>query len=181
MVVHYLQRRGSTLMYALALRPLLKSNESRLDTVIDSVSNQVCFLDTLLSFLDTLSFFLDTLVSYLDTLSFFLDTLASFPDTYLLVRPPVAEVNLVAAKGAAVRPLLTKGPMWGHPVFVLGAISSFLEPFRGYLSSKIDKFSQELTLRYHHEEPWVVKSEEARLDTVIHSVSNQVLPQNSTS
>ena len=51
--------------------------------------------------------------------------------------------------------LSTKGPMWGHPDFVLGAISSFLEPFCGYLSSKIDKVSQELTLRYHHEEPWV--------------------------
>ena len=45
--------------------------------------------------------------------------------------------------------------MWGYPVFVLGAISSFLEPFRGHLSLKIDKVSEELTLRYHHEEPWV--------------------------
>ena len=50
----------------------------------------------------------------------------------------------------------TKGPMWGYPVFVLGAISSFLEPFRGHLSPKIDKVPEELTLRYHHEEPWVV-------------------------
>ena len=46
--------------------------------------------------------------------------------------------------------------MWGYPVFVLGAISSFLEPFRGHLSPKIDKVYEELTLRYHHEEPWVV-------------------------
>ena len=45
--------------------------------------------------------------------------------------------------------------MWGYPVFVLGAISSFLEPFRGHLSPKIDKVSEEMTLRYHHEEPWV--------------------------
>ena len=52
-------------------------------------------------------------------------------------------------------PASTKGPMWGYPVFVLGAISSFLEPFRGHLSPKIDKVSEELTLRYHHEEPWV--------------------------
>ena len=46
--------------------------------------------------------------------------------------------------------------MWGYPVFVLGAISSFLEPFRGHLSPKIDTVSEELTLRYPHEEPWVV-------------------------
>jgi hypothetical protein len=45
--------------------------------------------------------------------------------------------------------------MWGYPVFVLGAISSFLEPFRGHLSPKIDKVSEALTVRYHHEEPWV--------------------------
>ena len=55
-------------------------------------------------------------------------------------------------RGATVS---TKGPMWGYPVFVLGAISSFLELFRGHLSPKIDKVSEELTLRYHHEEPWV--------------------------
>ena len=46
--------------------------------------------------------------------------------------------------------------MWGYPVFVLGAISSFLEPFRGHLSPKIDTVSEELTLKYPHEEPWVV-------------------------
>ena len=45
--------------------------------------------------------------------------------------------------------------MWGHPVFVFGAISSLLEPFRGHLSPKIDKVSEELTLKYHHEEPWL--------------------------
>lgn len=37
----WLQRRGSNLLYSLALRPLLKSNETRLDAVIDTVSNQV--------------------------------------------------------------------------------------------------------------------------------------------
>ena len=45
--------------------------------------------------------------------------------------------------------------MWGYPRFVLGAIGSFLEPFCGHLSPKIDKVSVELTLRYPHEEPWV--------------------------
>ena len=56
------------------------------------------------------------------------------------------------------RPTLqsTKGPMWGHPVPVLGAISPFLEPFRGRLSPNIDNVSEKLTLRYPHEGPWVV-------------------------
>ena len=54
--------------------------------------------------------------------------------------------------------LTTKGPMWGYPVFVLGAISSFLEPFRGRLSPNIDNVSGKLTLRYPHEGPWVVQS-----------------------
>ena len=44
--------------------------------------------------------------------------------------------------------------MWGYPVFVLGAVCSFLEPFRGHLSPNID-VSQKLTLRYPHEGPWV--------------------------
>jgi hypothetical protein len=48
-----------------------------------------------------------------------------------------------------------KGPMWGHPVPVLGAISPFLEPFRGRVSSNIDNVSENLTLRYPHEGPWV--------------------------
>ena len=51
--------------------------------------------------------------------------------------------------------LSTKGPMWGHPVPVLGAISPFLEPFRGRLSLNIDNVSEKLTLRYPHEGPWV--------------------------
>jgi hypothetical protein len=50
----------------------------------------------------------------------------------------------------------TKGPMWGYPVPVLGAISPFLEPFRGRLSPNIDNVSEKLTLRYPHEGPWVV-------------------------
>ena len=53
------------------------------------------------------------------------------------------------------RALSTEGPSWGHSKVVLGAIRSFLEPFCGHLSSKIDKVSEELTLRYPHEEPCV--------------------------
>ena len=45
--------------------------------------------------------------------------------------------------------------MWGYPVLVLGAISSFLEPFRGRLSPKVDNVSEKLTLRYPHQGPWV--------------------------
>ena len=45
--------------------------------------------------------------------------------------------------------------MWGYPVLVLGAVSSFLEPFRGRLSPNIDNVSEKLTLRYPHEGPWV--------------------------
>ena len=56
-----------------------------------------------------------------------------------------------------------KGPMWGHPVPVLGAISPFLEPFRGRLSPNIDNFSEKLTLRYPHEGPWVAHREEYSL------------------
>jgi len=39
----------------------------------------------------------------------------------------------------------TEDPMWGYPVFVLGAISSFLEPFYGHLSPKLDKLCSKLT------------------------------------
>ena len=46
--------------------------------------------------------------------------------------------------------------MWGHSRFVLGAIGSFLEPLCGHLSPKIDKVSEELTLKYPHKEPCVV-------------------------
>ena len=51
----------------------------------------------------------------------------------------------------------TEGPSWGHFKVVLGAIRSFLEPFCGHLSPKNDKVSEELTLRYPHEEPCVAK------------------------
>ena len=53
-------------------------------------------------------------------------------------------------------PAATEGLLWGHPMLVLGALCSFLEPFCGQLSPKIDKVSEELTLRYPHEGPWVV-------------------------
>ena len=35
----------------------------------------------------------------------------------------------------------TKGPMWGYPRPVLGAVDPFLEPFRGRLSPNIDNAS----------------------------------------
>ena len=35
--------------------------------------------------------------------------------------------------------------MWGHPMLVLGAVCSFLEPFRGHLSPNIDNVSEKLT------------------------------------
>ena len=38
---------------------------------------------------------------------------------------------------------------------VLGTIRSFLEPFWGHLSPKIDKVSEELNLRYPHGGPCV--------------------------
>jgi hypothetical protein len=61
----------------------------------------------------------------------------------------------MTSRGAPVHGVLplytTKGPMWGHPVPVLGAISPFLEPFRGRLSPNIDNVSAKLTLRYPHE------------------------------
>jgi hypothetical protein len=51
----------------------------------------------------------------------------------------------------------TKGPMWGYPRPVLGAVDPFLEPFRGRSSPNIDNVSEKLTLRYPHEGPWVAK------------------------
>ena len=36
----------------------------------------------------------------------------------------------------------TEGPSWGHSKVVLGAIRSFVEPFCGRLSPKIDKVSK---------------------------------------
>ena len=52
-------------------------------------------------------------------------------------------------------PYTTKGPMWGYPRPVLGAVDPFLEPFRGRLSPNIDNVSEQMTLRYPHEGPWV--------------------------
>ncbi len=46
-------------------------------------------------------------------------------------------------------------------MLVLGAVCSFLEPFFRHLSPKIDKVSEELTLRYPHEGPCVVQSRES--------------------
>ena len=42
----------------------------------------------------------------------------------------------------------TRGPSWGHPRFVLGAIGSFVEPFCGYLSPKVDTSSVNWLLVY---------------------------------
>jgi len=39
------------------------------------------------------------------------------------------------------QPSTTEGPMWGHPMPVLGALSPFLEPFCGHLSPKLDNVS----------------------------------------
>ena len=55
-----------------------------------------------------------------------------------------------------IDPGSTKGPMWGYPRPVLGAVDPFLEPFRGRLSPNIDYVSEKLTLRYPREGPWVV-------------------------
>ena len=39
----------------------------------------------------------------------------------------------------------TKGPMWGYPRLVLGALGSFLEPFCGHVLPKVDKLCLKLT------------------------------------
>ena len=39
----------------------------------------------------------------------------------------------------------TRGPSWGHPRVVLGAVGSFLELFCGHLLPNVDKFSWKLT------------------------------------
>ena len=46
-----------------------------------------------------------------------------------------------AARVAGGRSRAARGPSWGHLKVVLGAIRSFLEPFCGHLSPKIDKVS----------------------------------------
>ena len=45
-------------------------------------------------------------------------------------------------KRSGLRRKTTKGPMWGHPMPVLGALSPFLEPFHGHLSPKVDEIFQ---------------------------------------
>ena len=40
---------------------------------------------------------------------------------------------------------LPKGPMWGYPRLVLGALGSFLEPFCGHVLPKVDKLYSKLT------------------------------------
>ena len=40
----------------------------------------------------------------------------------------------------------TEGPWWGYPMLILGAVCSFLEPFCGHLSPKVDKIFQKLLL-----------------------------------
>ena len=67
----------------------------------------------------------------------------------------MASIGAGGARTPGGMGVATKGPMWGHPMLVLGALCSFLEPFCGHLSPKIDKVSEELTLRYPHEGPWV--------------------------
>ena len=39
----------------------------------------------------------------------------------------------------------TKGPMWGYPRLVLGALGSFLEPFCGHVLPKVEKLCSKLT------------------------------------
>jgi len=39
----------------------------------------------------------------------------------------------------------TKGPRWGYPRLVLGALGSFLEPFDGGVLPKVDKLCLKLT------------------------------------
>jgi len=70
-------------------------------------------------------------------------------------RSPSPSRSLQAERRSCCRRGSTKGPMWGYPDFVLGAVCSFLEPFCGHLSPNIDNVSEKLTLRYHHEGPLV--------------------------
>ena len=54
-------------------------------------------------------------------------------------------------------------------MLVLGALCSFLEPFCGHLSPKIDKVSEELTLRHPHEGPWVDRLHKGLLKNLLSS------------
>ena len=67
----------------------------------------------------------------------------------------VWRVRTSGRKNGCVPKVTAEGPMWGHPMPVLGALSPFLEPFCGHLSPKIDKVSEKLTLKYPHEGPCV--------------------------
>ena len=78
-------------------------------------------------------------------------------------RQAAARVPLDAAERSGNTP--TRGPSWGHPRVVLGTIGSFLEPFCGHFSPKIDKVSYKLTFKYPHEGPCVV----ARIKQASHS------------
>jgi hypothetical protein len=49
----------------------------------------------------------------------------------------------------------SKGPMWGYPRLVVGALGSLLEPFCGHVLPKVDKLCSKLTFEYPHEEPCV--------------------------
>ena len=69
----------------------------------------------------------------------------------------------LTGRHASLYRLATQTPMWGYPVPVLGAISPFLEPFRGRLLPNIDNASEKMTLRYPHEGPWVVRLQRAEL------------------
>ena len=66
------------------------------------------------------------------------------------------EVRRVACVPRVLAGWSTRGPSWGHPVPVLGAVFPFLEPFCGHLSPKIDNASEKSTLRYPHEGSCVV-------------------------
>ena len=67
---------------------------------------------------------------------------------------PVLALTKVAQPQTPNSESATEGPMWGHPMLVLGALCSFLEPFRRRLSPNIDNVSEKLTVRYPHEGPW---------------------------
>ena len=50
-----------------------------------------------------------------------------------------------AHKVFGLHPLPIRGPSWGHPMLVLGALGSFLEPFCGQTLPKVDKLCSKLT------------------------------------
>ena len=44
-------------------------------------------------------------------------------------------------------PGTTKGPSWGYPMLVIGALGSFLEPICGHVLPKVDKLFPKLTFK----------------------------------